>query len=93
MERSHGTVPELKIDKSFVQSAPTKSSSRAMLESCLEGAQKLEIDAVAEGIETQVQWDLLRTLGCPFGQGFFIARPMDAGAFRDSPRLRGPVSA
>ncbi len=84
---------ELKIDKSFVQNAPTQPSSRAMVESCLEVAQKLEIAAVAEGIESQAQWDLLRTLGCPFGQGFFIAKPMDAGAFLDWLRVRGSVSA
>jgi EAL domain-containing protein (putative c-di-GMP-specific phosphodiesterase class I)/CheY-like chemotaxis protein len=84
---------ELKIDKSFVQNAPTQPSSRAMLESCLEVAQKLDIVAVAEGIESQPQWDLLRALGCPLGQGYFIAKPMDAGAFLDWLRVRRQITA
>jgi EAL domain-containing protein (putative c-di-GMP-specific phosphodiesterase class I)/AmiR/NasT family two-component response regulator len=74
---------ELKIDQSFVKGALTEPSSRAVLESSLEMSRKLGIAAVAEGIETQAQWDLLRGLGCPLAQGYFIARPMDAGEFLD----------
>jgi len=72
---------ELKIDQSFVRNASTQESCRAMLESSLEMAAKLKILAVAEGIETQADWDLLRHLGCPLGQGYFIARPMAEGDF------------
>jgi EAL domain-containing protein (putative c-di-GMP-specific phosphodiesterase class I) len=72
---------ELKIDQSFVRNAPTQPASRAMLESSLEMSRKLGIVAVAEGVETQVEWDLLRELGCPMAQGFFIARPMDAESY------------
>jgi EAL domain-containing protein (putative c-di-GMP-specific phosphodiesterase class I) len=74
---------ELKIDKSFVQNADTVASNRAMLESSLEMAQKLRIVAVAEGVETQGQWNMLRDLGCPLAQGFFIGKPMDSFAFFD----------
>jgi EAL domain-containing protein (putative c-di-GMP-specific phosphodiesterase class I)/CheY-like chemotaxis protein len=72
---------ELKIDQSFVRNAATQPSSRAMLESSLEMAAKLQISAVAEGLETQAHWDLLRDLGCTLGQGYFIARPMSADDF------------
>jgi EAL domain-containing protein (putative c-di-GMP-specific phosphodiesterase class I) len=44
-------------------------------------AAKLRIVAVAEGIETQADWDLLRELGCQLGQGFFIALPMEGAEF------------
>jgi EAL domain-containing protein (putative c-di-GMP-specific phosphodiesterase class I)/FixJ family two-component response regulator len=71
---------ELKIDQSFVRNS-AQPSSRAMIESSLEMAEKLDIVAVAEGIETRAEWDLLRELGCPMGQGYFIARPMDATEF------------
>jgi EAL domain-containing protein (putative c-di-GMP-specific phosphodiesterase class I)/CheY-like chemotaxis protein len=74
---------ELKIDKSFVQNADADPSNRAMLESCLEMAQKLRIDAVAEGVESQAQWNMLRDLRCPLAQGYFIAKPMDSFAFFD----------
>jgi EAL domain-containing protein (putative c-di-GMP-specific phosphodiesterase class I)/FixJ family two-component response regulator len=69
---------ELKIDQSFVRDASTQPASRAMLESSLEMSRKLRIEAVAEGVESQVDWDLLSELGCPMAQGFLIARPMDA---------------
>jgi EAL domain-containing protein (putative c-di-GMP-specific phosphodiesterase class I) len=44
-------------------------------------ARKLNITAVAEGVETQADWNLLRQLGCGLAQGYFIARPMEAGAY------------
>jgi EAL domain-containing protein (putative c-di-GMP-specific phosphodiesterase class I)/CheY-like chemotaxis protein len=71
---------ELKIDQTFVRNS-AQPSSRAMIESSLEMAEKLDIVAVAEGIETRAEWDLLRELGCPMGQGYFIARPMEAAEF------------
>jgi len=74
---------ELKIDQSFVRTAITEPSSRAVLESSLEMARKLRIDAVAEGVENQAQWNLLRELDCPLAQGYFVASPMDAGEFLD----------
>ena len=73
---------ELKIDQSFVRNAPTQPASRAVLESSLEMAQKLDIVAVAEGVESQAEWNLLGALDCPMAQGYFIARPMDASGFR-----------
>jgi EAL domain-containing protein (putative c-di-GMP-specific phosphodiesterase class I) len=84
---------ELKIDKAFVQNAHGEASSRAMLESSLEMAQKLQITAVAEGIESQAQLDLLRSLNCPVGQGYFIAKPMDAFTMKDWMREHRQASA
>jgi EAL domain-containing protein (putative c-di-GMP-specific phosphodiesterase class I)/CheY-like chemotaxis protein len=67
---------ELKIDRAFVKNALRQKSSLAMLESSLEMARKLQITAVAEGVEKQAEWDLLCTLGCDLAQGFLIAHPM-----------------
>ena len=72
---------ELKIDQAFVKNAPDQQPSRAVLESSLEMAGKLRIPAVAEGIESRAEWDLLRDLGCDLGQGYYVARPMDGGGF------------
>lgn len=54
-----------------------------ILESSLDMAKKLKITSVAEGVETQADWDLLRELGCDLAQGYFIARPMAAEAYLD----------
>jgi len=72
---------ELKIDQAFVRHAALHRTSLAMLESSLEMAGKLRIQAVAEGIETRDEWELLSGLGCDMAQGYYFARPMAAGDF------------
>jgi EAL domain-containing protein (putative c-di-GMP-specific phosphodiesterase class I)/CheY-like chemotaxis protein len=72
---------ELKIDQSFVLNASSHAPSRAMLESSLELAAKLKIGAVAEGVETHREWQLVRSLGCDMAQGFFGGRPMPLAEF------------
>ena len=74
---------ELKIDQSFVANAAKQESARVILESSLDMAKKLKISAVAEGVETQENWDLLGALGCDVAQGYFIARPMESVGFLD----------
>ena len=63
--------------------ANRQESAKVILESSLDMANKLNITAVAEGVETQADWDLLRQLGCGLAQGYFIAKPMEAGAYHD----------
>jgi EAL domain-containing protein (putative c-di-GMP-specific phosphodiesterase class I) len=72
---------ELKIDQSFVRNADTNRMSRAVIESSLEIAQKLGIDAVAEGVESESEARLLRDLGCRLGQGYYFGRPVPAADF------------
>jgi EAL domain-containing protein (putative c-di-GMP-specific phosphodiesterase class I) len=69
---------ELKIDQSFVMHAVEKDACRVILESSLDIAKKLGLQAVAEGVETRADWELLKGLGCDVAQGYFIARPMEA---------------
>jgi EAL domain-containing protein (putative c-di-GMP-specific phosphodiesterase class I) len=54
-----------------------------ILSSSLQLAKDLNIVAVAEGVETHAQWDLLVELGCDLAQGYFIAKPMPADAYMD----------
>ncbi|HET9651632.1 MAG TPA: EAL domain-containing response regulator [Usitatibacter sp.] len=74
---------EIKIDQAFVRNAPTHASSRAVLESSLEIAAKLGLPAVAEGVESKRELNLLLELGCPLAQGYYIARPMGTNDFLD----------
>jgi EAL domain-containing protein (putative c-di-GMP-specific phosphodiesterase class I) len=74
---------EIKIDRSFVTNAAKQESARVILESSLDMARKLNITAVAEGVETQADWKLLRRLGCSVAQGYFIGWPMESGAYLD----------
>jgi EAL domain-containing protein (putative c-di-GMP-specific phosphodiesterase class I)/ActR/RegA family two-component response regulator len=77
---------ELKIDQSFVMNAHTEPACRAMLESSLEIARKLDIPAVAEGVETRKQWQLLLELGCGMAQGYYSGAPMPLAGFMDAAR-------
>ncbi len=74
---------ELKIDQSFVFSAIEKEASRVILASSVDMAKKLKLKSVAEGVETRAHWNLLQGLGCDIAQGYFIAKPMEAAAFRE----------
>ena len=62
----------LKIDKSFVQSIETKKNHRAVVASLITLANQLDIQVIAEGVETQAQADLLTRLGCNFLQGYLF---------------------
>ncbi|MGZ5146303.1 MAG: EAL domain-containing response regulator [Burkholderiales bacterium] len=72
---------ELKIDRSFVANAGTHEAATVILTSSLQIARQLKIRAVAEGVETQQQWDYLQELGCDHAQGYFIAKPMEANSY------------
>jgi EAL domain-containing protein (putative c-di-GMP-specific phosphodiesterase class I) len=72
---------ELKVDQAFVRHAASNAAARAVLESSLEIARKLSLPSVAEGVESKLEMNLLRELGCTFAQGYYIARPMAADIF------------
>ena len=54
-----------------------------ILEASLGMAKKLSIRSVAEGVETQADWDMLHPLDCHLVQGYFIARPMASEEYLD----------
>jgi diguanylate cyclase (GGDEF)-like protein/PAS domain S-box-containing protein len=67
----------LKIDRSFVRDIGVLGDSRTIVETILSLASHLGIGVVAEGVETEEQLARLRAMGCPHGQGFWFARPLD----------------
>jgi EAL domain-containing protein (putative c-di-GMP-specific phosphodiesterase class I) len=67
---------ELKIDQGFVSGAHTEPRKRAVIEASLELARKLELEVVAEGVETTEDWQMLAELGCGMAQGYLIAKPV-----------------
>jgi EAL domain-containing protein (putative c-di-GMP-specific phosphodiesterase class I)/FixJ family two-component response regulator len=69
---------ELKIDQSFVHGAWSNTTQCAMFDASLGLAKQLKMEAVAEGVEDQSDWDFLRQRGCNLAQGYFIAPPMPA---------------
>lgn len=67
----------LKIDMRFVADMMTNDNARTIIEASIALAKRLHMHTVAEGIETEAQLSSLRDLGCEFGQGYLIGRPMD----------------
>ena len=67
---------EFKIDRAFVHGAAREASARAILESSVLLAKKLDMKVVAEGVEDQEDWDFVAELGCDEVQGYFVSRPL-----------------
>lgn len=71
---------ELKIDKSFVMNMLRDPKDKSIVKAAIDLAHNLDLDVVAEGIEAQALHDLLTEMGCDYGQGHHIARPMPEDA-------------
>jgi predicted signal transduction protein with EAL and GGDEF domain len=75
-------VRQLKIDQFFIQALEDGGpEARAIIAAIIELAHTLNMEVVAEGVETQLQADLLRTLGCDQVQGYYLSMPMPPGEF------------
>jgi diguanylate cyclase (GGDEF)-like protein len=83
-------VDTLKIDRSFVKQLPSSAQGIALVQTVISLAQAFRMTTVAEGVETQEQFDLLRQFGCTQSQGFLHSRPVPAKAFMSM--LSEPVS-
>lgn len=70
-------VDELKIDKEFIDDLTVGSKEEMILESIIHLAIKLGLKVTAEGVETQLQADILTRLGCQQLQGFLLGHPME----------------
>lgn len=70
----------LKIDRSFIQGLSEEQDSAEIVGTILDLARSLDMDVVAEGIETAEQVNRLRLLGCRLGQGYYFSRPVSAAA-------------
>jgi diguanylate cyclase (GGDEF)-like protein len=71
---------ELKIDRSFVLDLEQSAEARKIAEAVVQLAQSLNLKVVAEGVETDAQYRILREFGCDQLQGYLFARPMSAKA-------------
>jgi diguanylate cyclase (GGDEF)-like protein len=90
-------IHELKIDRSFICDMPVNPAHGAIVRSIVDLGHNLGLRVVAEGVETQDIWDLLRASGCDAAQGYLLARPMAveqlAGWLAGTPHVAAPVEA
>ncbi|REC94354.1 putative bifunctional diguanylate cyclase/phosphodiesterase [Kushneria indalinina] len=69
-------IDAIKVDRAFVLRMVLHQRSMAIMQSLLWLGRTLELDIVAEGVETLEQLEMLQSLGCPLAQGYFLSRPM-----------------
>ncbi len=73
----------LKIDISFVRRIETKQHIRDIVESIIFLAKKLNYKTIAEGVETEEQFEILKEMGCDYFQGYLFFKPMPKEAFEE----------
>jgi diguanylate cyclase (GGDEF)-like protein/PAS domain S-box-containing protein len=73
-------IQTLKIDRSFIDRLCMDAESAAIVQSIVMLSHALQIELVAEGIETEQQLAALHELHCEYGQGYLFARPLDSAA-------------
>jgi diguanylate cyclase (GGDEF)-like protein/PAS domain S-box-containing protein len=71
----------LKIDQSFTRNLASGSDDMALCEAIIVMAHKLDMQVIAEGVETEEQKNLLATAGCDYAQGFLFSKPVPAEEF------------
>ena len=87
-------LTELKIDKSFVDGLGCERDDEAIAAAVLGLSKALGLSAVAEGVETESQFDWLQRHGCDVAQGYFFARPLEVADFEHwltSPKAEHPI--
>ncbi len=70
----------LKIDRSFITKIGANGENLEIVQAIIALAQSLNIDVIAEGVETVEQLAQLRAMKCKYGQGYFFSQPLDSNS-------------
>lgn len=73
----------LKLDMKFIQSETAKPQSQGILQFIIALARWMHLSVVAEGVETEEQFNRLKVIGCDYVQGYYFARPMPCNEFKE----------
>ena len=87
---THLPADIIKIDKSFIQKICTDPRAALVVRSLIDLAHELDYSVVAEGIESEKAYGMLKSWTCNEGQGFYMSPPIDASALAQK---LGPVPA
>jgi diguanylate cyclase (GGDEF)-like protein/PAS domain S-box-containing protein len=74
----HLVVDKLKIDRSFIKDVTSNQTDAALVGAVIAMARRMKLCVVAEGVETQEQFDYLRSLKCDIAQGYYISKAVPA---------------
>jgi len=84
----HFPIDVLKIDRSFIEGAISDQTDASLVEAVVLIGHSLQLKLVGEGIETQQHFDYLASLGCDYGQGYYISKPIPVKNFIDLCKTR-----
>jgi len=76
-------LSRIKIDRSFVQGMLESERDASVVRAILDMTRSFDLEAIAEGVETQAQLDALHRLGCGEGQGYLFGKPIPAWRFAE----------
>ena len=79
----------IKIDRSFVMDIGKEGSNGAIARAVIAMAHSMNLEVIAEGVETEAQYEFLKKHGCQMIQGYLISRPMTADHFEEMLRQQG----
>ena len=74
---SNFPINALKIDRSFVSALPEESNNLQILQAIVNLSHRLGVGVIAEGVETETQLAQLKQLGCEYGQGYLLSKPLE----------------
>jgi EAL domain-containing protein (putative c-di-GMP-specific phosphodiesterase class I) len=83
-------LSQLKIDQSFVRELVTDNNDQAIVSTIIAMARSLQLDVIAEGVETSEQRALLAEMGCHRYQGYLFGKPVPAAVFQQFLTLTMP---
>ncbi len=75
-------IDGLKIDRSFIKRMGENGENQKIVRTILLLARDMNIQAVAEGVETVSQFEQIKAMGCEYGQGYFFSKPVDGDRAR-----------
>lgn len=81
----------IKIDKSFIDGLPGSKDDAAIVTAIITLAHSMELEVVAEGVETREQFEFVKALGCHMVQGYLFSPPVPADEFRALLEKNGSV--
>ena len=87
------TLDILKLDLKFIQNEIAKPANQSILNDVISMAHRLQLNVVAEGVETRDQVHRLRAVGCDYVQGYYFAKPMPVAEFEELWRSQEPRPA
>ncbi len=85
-------IDYLKIDQSFTRNLAPDNQEMALCEAIVVMAHKLGLKVIAEGVETELQRDLLTQVGCDYAQGYFYSKPVPAVDFEKLFSAPNPIA-